>query len=78
MADRREWQENITTVRHVATPLGMKRENPPCLADLRIFVDACEGLPDDTHVYIEKGSLDEGGRHTYTFSLRIVQTSDEA
>lgn len=76
MTGRREWVEKIITVRHVAHPFGRNRENPPSLADLRKFVELCEGLPDDVHVGIEKGHLDEGGRRSVTFSLRIVEKEE--
>ena len=58
-----------TTVRYVAKPYGRKRQNPPCLADLRAFVSSCEGLPDDLTVRIDNGHLDEGGRRNITFEV---------
>lgn len=70
---RSEWTENIITVRHVVQTFGRNRENPPSLGQIREFVLMCEGLPDDTAVSISKGSLDEGGRHSMTFILRIVE-----
>lgn len=76
---RSEWTERIVTVRHVARPSGRNADNPPNLADFRTFVSLCEGLPDDTHVHVDKGSITEGGRHDMTFSVRLVQrTEDEA
>jgi hypothetical protein len=63
-------------VRHVAEPFGRDRANPPSLRDLRVFVASCEGLPDDTRVNIDKGSLDESGRHSCTFSVRIMEAVD--
>lgn len=70
---RKEWTENIITVRYVATPFGRERVNPPSLGAIREFVALCEGLPDDALVRIDKGHLDEGGRHDVTFDLRIVE-----
>jgi hypothetical protein len=64
------------TVRHLAKPYGRNRENGPHLADLRAFVAACEGLPDDVLVRIENGYLDEGGRRnvTFTANYRVPQS----
>ena len=68
--------QRVTSVRTVLRPFGRNRTNPPSLEQLRVFVAACEGLPDDTEVHVEKGPLDEGGRHTYTLSIRIIEESD--
>lgn len=67
--DRRTSSETKTTVRYFARPTGRGRDNPPNLGHLRAFVDACEGLPDDVHVRINPGKLDEGGRLDVEFSL---------
>ena len=56
-----------TTVRYFAKPLGQARENGPHLSDLRAFVEACEGLPDDTKVTITKGHMGESGRYDVEF-----------
>lgn len=64
--------QTVTTVRYVVHPFGRARTNPPSLGHLREFLTACQGLPDDTHVGLEKSSLDEGGRYTYTLSVSIV------
>lgn len=64
--------QQVTTVRHVVGPFGRDRLNPPSLGHLRKFVNACDGLHDDTVVRIDKGHCDEGGRYSVTFSLRIV------
>lgn len=73
---RQEWVERITSVRHVAQTYGRERKNPPSLGQIREFVAMCDGLPDDTHVNIEKGQLDEGGRHSMTFSVRLVEREE--
>jgi hypothetical protein len=64
--------ETVTTVRHVVGTFGRARTNPPSLGQLREFIMACDDIPDDVAVHIEKSQLDEGGRYTYTFSLRIT------
>lgn len=56
-----------TTVRHRARPMGVARENGPHLGDLRAFVDACDGLPDDLRVSIDRGTVDGAGRYPVTF-----------
>lgn len=71
-AVRKTTTATTTTVRYVAQSFGKARENPPSLGHLREFVEACEGLPDDTSVRLDKSGLDEGGRYSYTFSLSIV------
>ena len=58
-----------TQVRHLAKPMGIERENGPHLGDLREFVDACDGLPEDTLVRINEGYMDESGRYDVTISL---------
>lgn len=60
-----------TTVRLVTHPFGRHGENPPSLGQLRRFVDACEGLPDDLGVSWEKGSLSEGGRYQVVLSVSM-------
>lgn len=77
-AQRSEYTKHEINIRYVAEPSGRERANPPTLGDLRAFVDACSDIPDEEHVYIEKGSLNEAGRHNYTFSIhRILKTGDE-
>jgi hypothetical protein len=66
-----------TTVRVVAKPMGEGRENPPHLADLRRFVDECDGLPDDTVVNIVDGHLNESGRHD-TILTAVIREPIEA
>jgi hypothetical protein len=68
-ASRSTSTTETTSVRYIAKPRGRNRENGPHLADLRAFVAACGDLPDDLLVRIEKGHLDEGGRHDVTFSV---------
>jgi hypothetical protein len=68
-AVRKEATTHVVSVRLIAKPHGRGRDNPPRLRDLRDFVEACDGLHDDLHVYIDRGSLDEGGRHDVTFSV---------
>lgn len=66
----------VTTVRHVVGTYGRDRSNPPSLGHLREFVSACLELADDTPVRIDKGSLDEGGRFTITFSASVTEVLD--
>jgi hypothetical protein len=63
-------------VSHVARPEGSRRENPPHLHDLREFVDACEGLPDDAVVRVTRGASADGGRYALTLTLRLVEPVD--
>jgi hypothetical protein len=65
VADRREWITLVVGVRHYAKPIG--KEPGPHLADLREFVAACEGLPDDLQVKIDVGSY---GDRTVTIEVR--------
>lgn len=67
--------QKTTSVTYVMIPEGRNRQNPPTLGQLRKFVEACEDLPDEASVSMEKGQLDEGGRHNYTFRIRIVEGS---
>ena len=62
---------NMTTtrVKHVAKPMGISRENGPHLRDLREFVGACDGLPEDIRVDITDGYMSESGRYDVTISL---------
>lgn len=75
MATRQETAVHETNVRHVAQPL--KGENGPHLSDLREFVDACDGLPNDLLVRIDQGHLSESGSRNVTFrvSRRVVAGS---
>lgn len=66
-----EITKTVRTVRHIAKPSYKARENPPHLSDLRAFVAACDGLPDDVLVRIDKGQLNESGRHDVTFSATL-------
>lgn len=70
MAERSTVTSTETYVRHIARPSGRERANPPNLGDLRAFVAAAEGLPDDLHVFIERGHVGEGGRHNTTLTVR--------
>jgi hypothetical protein len=70
---RKKVTQTTTTVLHVLRAFGPIRTNPPSLGQLREFVMACDDLPNDTPVQIEKSSLDEGGRYNYRFSIRIVE-----
>lgn len=76
MTERTEWTGRIVSVRFVAPTFGRNRENPPSLGHIRTFVNLCEGLPDETSVRIDKGSLGEDGRHNVVFSLRIVEREE--
>lgn len=70
---------NTTTTTHVkrlAEPIGQARENGPHLVDLRAFVAACEGIPDETLVRIHNGHLGESGRMTVTIELHHRVTGD--
>lgn len=67
-----------THVRHIAVPLGRDRKNPPHLADLRAFVAACEGLPDEVYVHIDEGHLDSAGRRDVEFRVRYEHPAEEA
>ena len=64
MAERTTSLTEGTRVTHVARPLGRARISTPCLeigphlGDLRAFVAACEGLPDDLLVHIQRRHLD--------------------
>jgi len=72
MADRAEYTMHTIEVTHVAKPEGSKRENPPHLHDLREFVEACDGLPDDMSVKITVGGSDNTGRKDVMFSVKRV------
>lgn len=74
--NRQTTTQTVTTVRHVVQAFGPARTNPPSLGHLREFVAACDGLPDDTAVNLAKSQLDEGGRYSYTFSVRIEEAPD--
>lgn len=71
MAERTVHITRTTVVTHVAEPMGRERNNGPHLADLRAFVAACDGLPDDTRVHFEDGHLNEGGRRNVTIRASI-------
>jgi hypothetical protein len=70
---RTEWASKFITVRHIARPRGPARRNGPHLDDLRKFVQACEGLSDDTPVLISNGSSNETGRYDVELSVRIEE-----
>lgn len=74
---RKTTRQAITTVRHVCRPFGHTNVNPPSLGQIREFVAACEGLPDSTAVSVQRGSLTEGGRYDYVFSVQIVESLDD-
>lgn len=77
MADRNTSTITTTRVTQFAKPMGTARENGPHLADVREFVAACEGLPDDTLVRIEPGVLGLGGRHTVKITATHQHSIDE-
>lgn len=62
-----------TRVVLVARPMGRNRENGPHLLDLRDFVEACHGLPDDARVRIGEGQLSEGGDRDVTFAVEVTE-----
>jgi len=72
--------KTVSTIRvvHVAKPRGTARKNPPSLGDLRAFVQACEGLPDDVHVHIQNGHLGESGRRDTTLSTSFECEPEQA
>jgi hypothetical protein len=79
MAERSDYTLRTIEVSHIAKPLGIGRENPPHLGDLREFVAACEGLPDELLVTVQQGRSEKGGRRDMTISVRqVVPVSDEA
>jgi hypothetical protein len=79
MSATRTTTEFVTTrVQQVAKPTGISRENGPHLRDLREFVDACDGLPENVLVRFEKGHMSESGRHDVTISLVHQHPSAEA
>jgi hypothetical protein len=69
MTQSKRTEERFSEVRvtYTAKPLGSDRENGPHLGDLREFVAACDGLPDDLKVRIDEGHLNEGGRRDVQF-----------
>ena len=69
--------QKVTRVSYTAKPFGRNHQNPPNLEQLREFVKECEGLPGETPVTIQRGSLDEGGRHDYKFAVHIVEEDQE-
>lgn len=79
MSDVQRSTTSVTTthVRYFAKPRGSSRKNPPSLGDLRAFVAACDGLPDDVDVRIQPGTLGESGRHDVEFSLRYDHPAAE-
>ena len=80
MADvvRSDWTERNTTVRIVAKPYGPNGKGyPPSLGDLRKFVAACEGLPDDTTVRINQESPGMDGRYANVeLSVRVKHPTE--
>ena len=69
---RIEKTQKTVNARYVAVLSGRVRTITPSLGDLRAFVDACGGLPDDNAVRIEPGNLNESGRRNCTFSVEII------
>lgn len=69
MAARGTHTKTTTYVRHVAKQTRDRR-NGPHLGDLREFVEAAEGLPDDVPVHIRQGYLTESGRRDVEFEIR--------
>jgi hypothetical protein len=74
---RRTVNTTVTHVSHVASPMGKARENGPHLIDLREFVAACEGLPHDVLVRIDKGYLSESGRKDLTFTVNYTHPPED-
>lgn len=77
MASRSTSTTTTTTVRHIAKPSGRNRTSGPNLGDLREFVQRCEDLPDDLHVFITSGHVDEGGRCDVTIEVRHTHPANE-
>jgi hypothetical protein len=77
MAQRNERAWSEITVRHVAKPMGRRQESGPHLVDLREFVEACDGLPDDLPVRVHQSNLSESGRYTVEISV-TQRTPSEA
>jgi hypothetical protein len=74
MADRSEYTMHTTEVTHVAKPYGTGRDiNPPHLWDLRRFVEACEGLPDNLVVSIKSQVRESSSRVSVIFSVKQVE-----
>ena len=69
MSTRTTTTTTTTRVQHFARPMGVARESGPHLHDLREFVDACDGLPEDVLVRISEGHIGEDGRNDVTISL---------
>jgi len=72
MSSRTTTETTVTRVHHVAKPAFETHENGPHLDDLREFVTACEGLPDEVLVRIDLPRLDEGGRRDVTFEVNYL------
>lgn len=62
MATRTTTTSTVTTVQHIAKPSGRNRQTGPHLADLRAFVEKCDGLPNEVLVHIDHGHVGEDGR----------------
>lgn len=77
MTTRITSSKTVTRVWHTAEPVGRERENGPHLGDLRAFVKACEGLPDDARVWVEKGHMSDSGRYDVNISLQYQHPKDE-
>lgn len=79
---RSDITEDVTYIRTVAKPYGQHRKGyPPSLGDLRAFVAACEGLPDDTTVRIDRQSMGSGSDYADVIleaTIRQRRQSDEA
>lgn len=69
---RRTVDTTTTYVNHIAKPMGRARESGPHLSDLRLFVDACDGLPGDVLVRIDTSQLNESGRCDVVFHVTYV------
>jgi hypothetical protein len=69
-AQRSDVTKRTIRVQLVCRPFGRKRETGPSLRDLRDFVEACDGLPDDLGVNVDKGHMGEDGRYNVTLSVR--------
>lgn len=77
MATRSTTATTTTYVKHVARPLGQRRENGPHLGDLREFVEAATGLPDEVRVRIDSEDLSESGRRNVTFEILFRHPAPE-
>lgn len=76
-AKRTDTTKRTINVYLVCKPFGRARTTGPSLRDLRDFVEACEGLPDDLAVTFDKGHMGEDGRYDVTLRVRQEAATDE-